>query len=434
MLFKDITILDENFEIKEHMYVGVKDAFIKYVGDKMPEEDYGEVYDGNNRLLMPAFYNMHSHNPMVLMRGYGENMPLANWLNERIFPFEAHLTEDDMYWGTLMGVAESVRYGIAASTDMYLGENAQARAYSESGFKSNISNSVTCFDDSDYRDYRDMPYYKNTLKAIKDWDGYDDGRIHVEYALHAEYTSNEKIARQLAEVCQENESTMHVHVSETASEVKACRERHDGKSPVKYLADCGIFDRPTVAAHCVHVDDDDIEILRAKNVTVASCPKSNLKLASGIAPIYRLMEGGVNVTIGTDSVVSNNCLNMIEEIRYFNLLQKGSTGIATAIDPRETIYAATRAGAIGQGRKDCGLIKEGFRADIIALDIDTVYNFPQYNLLNNLVYSMSGNDVVLTMVDGRVLYKEGMFPTLDIEKLKFECNNSIKRILGELSK
>lgn len=431
MLFKDITILDENFEIKEHMYVGVKDAFIKYVGDRMPEEDYGEVYDGNNRLLMPAFYNMHSHNPMVLMRGYGENMPLSNWLNERIFPFEAHLTEDDMYWGTLMGVAESVRYGIASSTDMYLGENAQARAYSESGFKSNISNSVTCFDDSDYRD---MPYYKNTLQAIKDWDGYDEGRIHVEYALHGEYTSNEKIARQLAEVCKENESTMHVHVSETASEVQACRERHYGKSPVKYLADCGIFDRPTVAAHCVHVDDEDIEILRAKNVTVASCPKSNLKLASGIAPVYRLMEGGVNVTIGTDSVVSNNCLNMIEEIRYFNLLQKGSTGIATAIDPGETIYAGTRAGAIGQGREDCGLIKEGYRADITVLDIDTVYNFPQYNLLNNLVYSMNGNDVVLTMVDGRVLYKEGMFPTLDIEKLKFECNKSIKRILGELSK
>ncbi|MBQ0040554.1 MAG: amidohydrolase [Clostridiales bacterium] len=431
MLFKDITILDENFEVREHMYVGVKDAFIKYVGDKMPEEDFGEVYDGKNRFLMPSMYNMHSHNPMVLMRGYGENVPLQEWLNELIFPFEGHLTEDDMYWGALMGVAESVRYGIGSSTDMYLNENALGRAYSESGFKANFSNCVMCFDDSDYKD---LPIYKSTLDAIKNWDGYDDGRIHAEFSLHAEYTSNEKIARQLAEVCIANNSSMHVHVSETAGEVQECKERHDGKSPVKYLADCGIFDRPTVAAHCVHVDDDDIEILREKNVTVASCPKSNLKLASGIAPVYKLMQGGVNVTIGTDSVASNNCLNMIEEIRDFNLLQKGSTGIATAIDPRETIFAATRGGAVGQQRMDCGIIKEGFRADIAVLDTDTVYNFPQYNLLNNLVYSFSGNDVVLTMIDGRVMYRDGMFPTLDLERIKFECSKSIKRILGELNK
>lgn len=431
MLFRDITILDEDFEVREHMYVGVKDAFIKYVGDKMPEEDFGEVYDGNNRFLMPSMYNMHSHNPMVLMRGYGENLPLQNWLNDMIFPFEGNLTEDDMYWGALMGVAESVRYGIGSSTDMYLNENALGRAYSESGFKANFSNSVMCFDD---RDYKELPTYKSTIDAIKNWDGYDDGRLHAEFSLHAEYTSNEKIARQLAEVCIENNSSMHVHVSETIGEVKECKERHDGKSPVKYLADCGIFDRPTVAAHCIHLDDEDIEILREKNVTVASCPKSNLKLASGIAPVYKLMQGGVNVTIGTDSVASNNCLNMIEEIRDFNLLQKGTTGIATAIDPRETIYAATRGGAVGQHRMDCGIIKEGFRADITILDTDTVYNFPQYNLLNNLVYSFSGNDVVLTMIDGRVLYREGMFPTLDLERVKFECSKSIKRIIGELNK
>ena len=431
MLFKDITILDENFEIREHMYVGVKDAFIRYVGDTMPEEDFGEVYDGKNRLLMPSFYNMHTHLPMTLMRGYGENLPLSEWLNNRIFPFEAKLTEDDMYWGCLAGIAESVRYGIGASTDMYLNENAVGRALRESGFKANFSNCVMCFDDSDYKN---LPVYKTTIQSIKDYDGYDDGRIHAEFSLHAEYTSNEKIAKQLAEVVKECNSSIHVHVSETANEVKECKERHGGRSPVKYLADCGIFDVPAVAAHCVHVSDEDIDILREKNVTVASCPKSNLKLASGIAPVYRLMEGGVNVTIGTDSVASNNCLNMIEEIRMFNLLQKGSTGIATAIDPRETVFAATRAGAIGQNRHDCGIIKEGFRADIAVLDIDTVYNFPEYNLLNNLVYSMNGSDVVLTMVDGRVLYRDGMYPTLDIERIKFECKQSIKRILGEINK
>lgn len=431
MLFKDITIIDDEFEVREHMYVGVKDSHIKYVGNTIPEEDYGEVYDGNNRLLMPAFYNMHSHMPMGLLRGYSENLPLQDWLQTKIFPFEAHQTEDDMYWGCMLGIAESVRYGIASSTDMYLNEYSVGRAVCESGFKCNFSSSVMSFDDSNYRD---MPTYDMTIKALNDFDGYDNGRAHVEFSLHAEYTSNEKIVRQLAEVVKEHNSSMHVHISETQNEVEECRARHNGKSPVKYLADCGLLDQPTVAAHCVFVDDDDIAILREKNVTVASCPKSNLKLSSGVAPVYKLMKGGVNVTIGTDSVASNNCLNMIEEMRFYNLLQKGTTFIATAIDPRETLYAATRAGAIGQQREDCGLIKEGYRADIVVMDIDTVNMFPRHNLLNNLIYSASGNDVVLTMVDGRILYRDGMFPTMDIEKIKFECNKSIKRILGELNK
>lgn len=429
MLFKDITIVDDQFEVREHMYVGIKDAYIQYVGDVMPEEDYGEVYEGHDRLLIPAFYNMHSHMPMGLLRGYSENLPLQDWLQTKIFPFEGHLTEDDMYWGCLMGIAESVKYGIASASDMYLNENAVCRAVCESGFKANLSNSVMCFDDSNYRD---MHYYGNTLQAIKDYDGYDNGRVHVEFALHAEYTSNEKIVRQLAEVVKDNNSTIHVHVSETSGEVAECMERHSGKSPVRYLADCGLFDQPALAAHCVHVDADDIEILREKNVTVASCPKSNLKLSSGVAPTYRMLKAGVNVTVATDGVASNNCLNMIEEMRFFNLLQKGATNDPTAITPAETLYAATRAGAIGQKRNDCGLIKEGCKADMAVMDINTVNMFPRHNLLNNLIYSASGDDIVLTMVDGKVLYRDGMFPTMDIERIKYECNRSIDRILGEI--
>ena len=429
MLFKDISIVDESFEVKEHMYVGVKDAFIKYIGDKMPTEDYGDVYDGKGKILLPAFYNMHSHIPMALMRGYGENLPLMTWLQGKMFPFEAELTEDDMYWGGLMGIAESLRFGIGCTHEMYLDDQASGRAMVEGGIKGNFSRCVSWMDEADYFD---LPFYEKTLQAIKDYDGYDDGRIRAEFSLHAEYTSTEKVVRGLVEAIKKNNSSVHVHVSETKSEVDMCRMRHKERTPVKYLADCGLFDMPTVAAHCVHVNDEDIAILKEHNVTVATCPKSNLKLASGICPVTHLIESGINVAIGTDSVASNNNLNMIEEMRFFNLLQKGTTLDPTVITPKETLYAATRAGALGQHREDCGLIKEGFRADITVMNIDTVSSKPVHSILNNLIYSASGNDVVLTMVDGKVLYNNGEYTTLDIEKISYECEKIRKRVLGAI--
>lgn len=430
MLFKDIAIIDENFDVKEHMYVGVKDAHIKYIGDKMPEENFGEEYDGKERLLMPAFYNLHSHIPMSLMRGYGENLPLMTWLQGKIFPFEAHLTEDDMYWGAMLGVAEMLRYGIGSTSDMYLGEMPVCRAVAETGVKANVSRSVSWFDNTDYFD---LPFYNETLKAIKEYEGHDD-RIHVEFALHSEYTTTEKVAKGMAKAAAENNTTIHVHVSESQGEVDMCRQRHQRRSPVRYLADCGVFDVPTTAAHCVHVDDEDIEILKEHNVTVASNPKSNLKLASGVCPASTLMKAGINVTIATDSVASNNNLNMLEEMRFFNLLQKGFNYDPTLITPKETLYAATRAGAIGQRREDAGLIKEGMRADITVMKTDQPYLKPTHDYLNNLIYSASGNDVVLTMVDGKVLYKDGLYTTMDIEKVIYECEKAKARILKEIEK
>lgn len=429
MLFKDITMVDENFDVKEHMYVGVKDAHIKYVGDKMPEENYGEVYEGKDRILIPSFYNLHSHLPMSLMRGYGENLPLMNWLEGKIFPFESHLTEDDMYWGTMLGIAEMLRYGIASTSDMYLGEKPVCRAIAETGAKANISRSVSWFDSTDYFD---LPFYNETLNAIKEYEGYDDGRIHVEFALHSEYTTTEKIAKGMAKAAADNNTSIHVHVSESQGEVDMCRKRHQRRSPIRYLSDCGIFDVPATAAHCVHIDDEDVEILKEHNVTVASNPKSNLKLASGVCPADSLIKAGVNVTIATDSVASNNNLNMLEEMRFFSLLQKGVNYDPTLITPKETLYAATRAGAIGQGRKDSGLIKEGMRADITVMRTDEPYLKPIHDYLNNLVYSASGNDVVLTMVDGKVLYRDGLYTTMDIEKVVYECEKAKNRILGTI--
>lgn len=432
MLFKDITIIDENFEVKEHCYIGVKGDTIEYLGYEMPKENFGEIYDGKNKLLLPAFYNLHSHLPMFFMRGYGENLPLMRWLNEKIFPFEAGLTDDDMYYGCLAGIAEMLRFGTGAASEMYLSQKPLCRAFQISGAKGNISRCVSCFDPE--TSYYDMPQYKEVTESIAEFDGMDNGRIRAEFSLHSEYTTTEKVVKGMAKAAIKSGSSMHIHLSETKGEVEDCKERHGGKSPVKYFADCGVFDVPCVAAHCVHIDDEDIAILKEKNVSVAANPKSNLKLASGISNVSKLIKTGVNVGIGTDSVASNNNLNMIEEMRFFNLLQKGNYLNSTLITPKETLYAATRAGALAQKRENCGLIKKGFKADITVLDIDKIYMKPIHNLLNNIVYSAQGTDVVLTMVDGKVLYNNGNYTTLDIEKIMFECEKSRQRILKGIAK
>ena len=430
MLFKDITIIDKSFDVKEHQYVAVKDDRIAYIGDKMPEGEFGTVYHGENKLLIPAFYNLHSHLPMYLMRGYGENLPLMNWLNHKIFPFEAKLTDEDMYYGTIMGIAEMLRFGIGSSSEMYLSHRPLCQAFLDTGAKGNISRCVSCFDPE--TSYYDMPQYREVLDCIAEFDGADNGRLHAEFSLHSEYTTTERVVREVAEAAKQAGSSMHIHVSETAGEVERCKMRREGRSPVKYLADCGVFDVPTVAAHCVYVDDEDVAILSEKKVSIAANPKSNLKLASGVSPVAKRLSTNVNVGIGTDSVASNNNLNMIEEMRFFNLLQKGIFLDPTFITPKDTLYAATRAGALAQGRRDCGLIQESFKADLTVLNIDQVYMKPVHNLLNNLIYSAQGTDVVLTMVDGRVLYRDGIYPTIDIEKATQECERSRMRILNSL--
>lgn len=430
MLFKNITILDEEFNPKENMYVGIKDEIIAYIGKTAPTEDYGEVYDGTGKLLLPCFYNEHSHLPMVYMRGYGENLPLMQWLQGRIFPFEAKLNEEDMYNSCLLGVAEMLRYGIGATQEMYLNYSALGRALTESGVKACFSNTVVWMGTESYYD---LPYYKEALETIKKYNTGECDRVRAEMSLHAEYTSTEKVARSVAEFAQNNDLTMQVHVSETAGEVDICRKRHKGKSPVEYLHDCGIFSVPTVAAHCVHVTDEDIAILKEDNVTVATCPKSNAKLGSGICPVSKLIKAGVNVAVGTDSVASNNNLNMIEEMRFFSYLQKATELDPVVITPKETIFAATRAGAIAQKRMDSGLIKKGFKADLTVMELDRIYMKPCYDILNNLIFSSSGNDVVLTMVDGKVLYKDGEYTTIDVERVMYETEKSRSRILNQIA-
>ncbi|MBQ2747281.1 MAG: amidohydrolase [Firmicutes bacterium] len=429
MLFKNISILDENLTLRENMYVGIKGERIDYIGTELPIDAdlYGVTYDGKGKLLMSAFYNTHAHSPMTLMRGYGEGLSLSDWLNTKIFPFEDHHDSHSIYWGTMLAMAESLATGIVSSSDMYSFCDDEARAVLDSHAKMNISRGVVHFGGDVYTSER----YTESVDLIKAFPHADQGRVIAEASMHAEYTSNPEMVEAIAKLAKDTGSQMHVHLSETKSEHEACKEKY-GKTPAKYFLDLGLFDVPTTAAHCVWLEDEDFDILASKGVTVATNPVSNMKLASGIANVPEMMKRGINVGLGTDSVSSNNSLNFFEEMKILSLAGKVRSLDPTVLTPDEVLKIATINGAKAQGRPDCGALKLGNKADLIVVNVDAPHMCPIHDIKANLVFSATASDVVLTMVDGEVVYKDGDFLTIDIEKTKAENIKAVNRILGEL--
>jgi len=428
MLFKNVAVMCPDISVRRNMYVGIEGDRIVYINEKEPHKDFGEIYSGENRLLMPGFVNSHAHSPMTLLRGYGENLALQDWLNTRIFPFEAQLDSNAVYWGTMLAMAESLKNGIVSSTDMYYFTDAAMKAVLESGAKNNFSRSITNFMDEDLFD---MDSGIEMKEGFEKWNGAGGGRILIDMSLHAEYTTTPKTCDQLAEYTKQVGANMHIHVSETRTEHEECKERH-GMTPAGYLASHGLFDTPTTAAHCVWIEDEDYEILKSRGVSVAVNPTSNMKLSSGICNVRKLLDKGINTTIGTDSVASNNALDMIQEMKMFALATKVSIGDPTAVTPADAIRAATVNGAKAQGRNDCGIIQEGCKADLILVDLSGPEMHPVHDIANNLVYSASGGNVCLTVVDGRVLYENGEFKTIDIEKTIAEAEKATAGILDKL--
>ena len=430
MLFKKIGIIDENFEYKENMYVGTNCHSIVYIDSEPPKDEdaFFETYDGRGKVLMPGFYNAHGHSPMCMMRGYGENLPLDRWLNEKIFPFEDNLYSDAVYWATLLSMAESLRFGIVSTSDMYFFIDDMAKAVSVSGMKSNLSRSVSSFEGESVSESERL---REMIDSIRMYYGMEDGRILVDACAHSEYTNILPMLEAIADTARKYDVRVQLHLSETAGEHVLCIEKY-GKTPAELFNDTGLFDQPCTAAHCVWVTESDLDIFKEKGVTVASCPVSNMKLASGMANVPAMYEKGVNVAIGTDSVASNNSLNFFEEMKIFALTGKVKSMDPAAMTPQQVLRSATRAGALAQGRKDCGLLKEGFRADLIVVDVSGPNMQPNDDMTGALVYSTDGKDVCLTMCDGRVLYRDGEYTTIDIEKTIFETEKAKKEILKRL--
>ncbi|WP_165248205.1 amidohydrolase family protein [Adlercreutzia sp. ZJ141] len=429
MLFENVDIIDERFEHQPNRWVGVCDGFITYVGDKAPADaaSFGERYDGRGKLLMPALYNAHTHSSMTLLRGYAENLPLQIWLNEKVFPFEAKMMPEDCYWGTLLSCAEMARFGVVSFSDMYYHMDHVARAVEESGLKANLCDDLLALNGERLDD---LPLRATVDQLISEVHGRGGGRVLIDCGVHSEYTTNPGAVADMAEYAAKHGLRMQLHCSETRLEREECKQRHDGMTPIKYFESLGVLDLPTTAAHCVWVDDEDIRIMVERGVSVAANPVSNMKLGSGFAPIARMLEAGVNVCVGTDGMASNNNYDMLQDLYVLALISKGSMLDPSVVSPKQVLFAGTRAGALSQGRDDCGLIAVGMRADLCVLDVAGPSWTPMTNPLFNVVFSGHGSDVVLTMCDGRVVYRDGEWPTVDVERAKAEVTARTNRIIG----
>ena len=428
MLFEHIDYLDENFEVQKNAFIGIKDGKIAYIGTEKPQEDFGEVYNGKHGLMMSGFVNAHSHAPMTLLRGYGENLPLDRWLNEKIFPFEDKLTDSAIAASTTLACAEMIRFGTVSFSDMYFFSQTMAKSILDSGIKCNLSRGLTVFSE---QDYEQLEAYKDNMDLLKNYQNAGNGRLKIDLCIHGEYTTTPKVVEAVAKHAKSENVNVHIHLSETKKEHEECKQRH-GKTPAKYFADLGLFDQPTTAAHCVWVEDEDIELFKKYGVTVACNPVSNMKLASGFAPIPKMLEKGINIALGTDGCASNNNLNIMQDLYLFALLYKGVTGDPTVVTPKQALSAATLNGFKSQGRMDSGKISVGQKADIIVINTDVPNMYPATDIACNLVYAAQGSDIKLTMVDGKVLYRDGEYLTIDIEKAKAQTQMHTDAILQQL--
>jgi len=434
MLFCDIAIIDEHSAFDEHLWVGTQGERIAYLAHEAPGAQeavsFGEAYDGTGKLLMPGLYNAHSHSPMTLLRGYAEGLPLQQWLSDAVFPFEAEIAPREAYWATQLACAEMARFGVVGMNDMYYHSRERIRAVIENGMKMNSCEGLIAFEEKPYHEY---PIYGLNKSLVKEFHNAAGGRIKIDYNIHAEYTSNALVVEGVAQAAREDGLRIHLHASETALEHEQCKERHHGLTPIQYFASLGVFESPTVAAHCVWVEEADIDILASKGVFVACNPASNMKLGSGFAPIPAMLERGVCVALGTDGMASNNNHDLFQDLYLMCLAYKGSGLDPTLISPEQGIYAATRAGALSAGREDCGYIGTGAKADLCVLDMSGPSWCPPTNPLYNLVYAGHGTDVCLTMADGRVLYRDGAWPTIDVEQAAYQTKAAAQRIIARLA-
>ncbi len=430
MLIKDITILNKEMQPVEHVNVLVDGGCIAYVGPEAAADYTGSVVDGKNKLMLPGFYNTHCHIPMTLTRGLGEGLSLNDWLTKKMFPFEGKLTGEDCYYGALLGAMELVSCGCVSISDMYFNILDIARALDEAGMKANICHGLSS-SDPDQRP-EDLNGWKDTL-ALLGQSRAGDGRIKVDVGLHAEYTSTETLVRAVAGLAKEQGLSLHTHLSESQKEHEECKQRHGGLTPVQYLNQCGVFDNPVLGAHCVWLEERDREILAASRATISHCISSNLKLGSGIAPISSYAEQGINIVIATDGAASNNNLNMMEEMHLASLAAKGAFLNPKAMPPEQVLKMASVNGAMAQGRKDCGVIEAGYKADFIILDMDKPHLVPTHNIAANIVYSAQSSDVYMTVIDGKTVYKDGEFLTIDRERVQFEAVKRVNRICGQLN-
>ena len=408
-----------------HGFLGVRGDTIDYIGTEKPTGEYEEHKSMEHKLLMTGLINCHNHSPMVLLRGVGSGLPLREWLFDKVFPIEDRLVPEDIAAGSRLAILEMLASGTTSFSDMYFFPEETVWAVEEAGIKANLNRCVQCFDEN--QTVEQNTQIPESLALFEKYHGAADGRIHIDFSIHAEYTCKSHIVKAYSDLCREKGGRMHIHLAETAREQRECIERY-GKTPTEWFESLGTFDSPTAAAHCVAVTERDMDILKAHGVSVIHNPTSNLKLGSGFAPIRQMMDKGINVTLGTDGTASNNNLNMFEEMHLAEIMHDGYHNDPTLISTQEVLDMATVNGAKLQGRDDTGVLAVGKKADIIAIDLSKPHLYPNFDTPALLTCSAQAGDVCMTMVDGNILYENGEFKTLDENKVRADMERAVERL------
>ncbi len=421
-----VTVDDEGTVLpRADLLIEGRDIAGLWPADETPGEvSADETIDAEGMVAMPGLINAHTHCAMTLLRGYADDMPLQEWLERRIWPLEMRLEQEDVYWGTLLGIAEMIRSGVTCFNDMYHYFEATARAVVDSGIRANVSGVLLGF----------LPDAGARLEAAidfaREWSERGGGLLVTMLGPHAPYTCPDHLLSRVIEAAREANIGVHIHVSETRKEVEDSL-REFGRTPVERLRDLGLLDvSPVLAAHCVHLTESDIETLAEKRVGVCHNPGSNMKLASGTAPIPRLLAVGAVVGMGTDGPASNNNLDMMEEARLAALVHKLHSGDPTVVTAHEALAMATAGSARALGIDDrAGRIRPGLRADVVLLDFRQAHLCPLHGVVSHLIYAARAGDVRTVFVDGRPLMLDGELQTLDEQEIFGQVASRLERLV-----
>lgn len=414
ILIKDPIIIADEVHRNSILVVDNK---IEEISSKLNDNDAEVVIDAHDKIAMPGLVNTHTHVAMTLLRGVGDDQALQTWLNDYIWPREANLTDELVYAGSRLAMVEMIKTGTTMFNDMYFYMQQTAKAVEEAGIRATLGyGMIDLFDDE-----KRKQELKNAKELIKSSHNTADGRIKVAITPHAPNTCSAELIQESVKLASDNNLKLHIHVSETQDEVDLIKNEH-GMTPFKYLDTLGALSEDTIAAHGVWTTPDEIKLLSERGVTVSHNPSSNMKLASGIAPVADYLENGVNTTIGTDGVSSNNNLDMFSEMKLTALMQKVNTLNPEVLKTRQTFNMATVNGAKALG-VNTGELKEGKLADIVLVDTNVAHMVPLIDPLSNIVYAALGSDVNTLICDGKILLKDKQLTTLNEQEIIDEARS-----------
>lgn len=410
----DVITLDGKDEVLRGASIAIEGRTIAHIGAVPEGWQADETVDLTDHVVMPGFFNTHTHAAMTFERSIGDDLPLDRWFNERIWVAESGLTEDDVYWGAMLAAAEMIRGGVVGFADHYFHLNRVAEVVEKSGMKALLANCLFG------TGHEVSITFEDSVEWAHHFQGAADGRIRTLLGPHSPYICPPEFLRDVAETAQREGLGIHIHLAESFEQVEVSQRKH-GKTPVEYLRDLGVLDVPVIAAHCIAVSESDIEILAEKNAVPVQCPRCHTKFGMGVTPVLVMLERGIPVALGTDGTGSSNNLHMLDEAQLAPLVQKLHHRDATVLAGDLPLRLASTNGARAMGFANSGVLRPGADADLLVMDFRRPHLQPRLSIIGNVLNAAHSGDIVHTMADGRWLMRDGKLLTLDEAEILAEA-------------